>query len=570
LILRQGNWRPGQAYYLSLSYLPQTALLATSQALHRATGIQALSIYGKTADRYSPTAYRLARLCNVTYGVLSLWLMFLIGRRIFSPEIGLLSAAILSAFPRHVLSSTQFKPDILVLLLTLVTFSWTLSAAFRPALWRFLRVGIGVGLAVATKYTGIGAAIPITGFALVRGFRDRRTWLWLALAGVASVIVFVILNPYLGVVLEYIPKQLTHYSGNARQRGSDHGDVLLQQAQFLLEHHGPIVVGFAAAGLIGLLWRAFRPVDWSPERRLGVALALGHFLGYSAFHASAATLFRGQNYLLVAPFSSLFAAWAFFELWRLLRHRAAWLTAALCLLPVSWLLWKQGSLVYERVIPTTWSKAGEILAAELKPLELRQVIYEMPPGTERLLQGPRGAITTGAERLDRIDPAVLDRADAEVFPRSRFQGADADFYRGREARLRDGRVRVVSGAPFETRGETIVLLLHPWKPTSMPEPLVLGRPAPARALAARLPEELNPGEVASLILWVPREAGQVDALRIEPGGRRLPLTETGRRGKRRRLVTARFETGQEARVRIPAPPEVPVRSYRLELVRWQK
>jgi hypothetical protein len=460
-----------------------------------------------------------------------------------------------------------------------VTFSWTLSAAFRPALWRFLRVGIGVGLAVATKYTGIGAAIPIAGFTLVRGFPGRghrRIWLWLALAGFASVVVFVILNPYLGVVLDYIPKQLTHYAGNARQRGSDHGVVLLQQAQFLLEHHGPIVASFAAAGLIGLLWRVFRPVDWSPERRLGVALALGHFLGYSAFHASAATLFRGQNYLLVAPFSSLFAAWAFFELWRLLSYRAAWLrkasvTAALCLTPAAWLLWEQGRLVYERVIPTTWSKAGEVLMAELKSLELRQVIYETPDETARLLHGAGQAITTGTDRLARIDPEILDRADAEIFPRSRFLGSEADFYREREARLEKGRVRVVSNAPFETRGETIVILLHPWRPTSMPEPLVLGRPAPARALAARLPEELKPGEVASLVLWIPREAGQVDALRIEPGGRRLPLTETGRRGKRRRLVTARFElTGQEARVRIPAPPEVPVRSYRLELVRWQK
>lgn len=578
LILRQGNWRPGQAYYLSLSYLPQTALLATSQALYRATGIQLLSIYGKTADRYSPTAYLLARLCNVAYGVLSLWLVFLIGRRIFSPEVGLLSAAILSAFPRHVLSSTQFKPDILVLLLTLAAFYWTLSAARRPALWRFLRVGIGVGLAVATKYTGLGAAIPITCFALVRGLRDRKIWIWLALAGLSSVAVFVILNPYLGVVLEYIPKQLAHYSGNARQRGSDHGIVLLRQARFLLEHHGPVVAGFAAAGLLGLLWRVFRPADWPPERRLGAALALGHFLGYSVFHASAATLFRGQNYLLVVPFTSLFAAWAFFELWRLLSFRVAWLrratapmTAALCLVPAALLLREQGKLVYERVIPTTWSMAGEVLKAELMPLELRQVVYESPGGTVRLLHGAGPAITTGADRLDRIDPVILNRADAEVFPRSRFRGRDADFYRQREARLGEGQVRIVSSAPFETRGETIVLLLHPWTPTAQPEPLVLGRPAPARALAARLPEGLRPSEVASLVLWVPREAGQVDAVRIEPGARRLPLTETDRRGKRRRLVTARFElTGQEARVRIPAPPEVPVRFYRLEMVRWRK
>jgi hypothetical protein len=86
-----------------------------------------------------------------------------------------------------------------------------------------------------------------------------------------------------------------------------------------------------------------------------------------------------------------------------------------------------------------------------------------------------------------------------------------------------------------------------------------------------MPSKLQPGEVASLVLWVPREAGAVDAVRIEPGGRRLPLTETGRRGKRRRLVTPRFElSGQEERVRVPAPPDMPVRPYRLELYRWHR
>lgn len=577
LILRQGNWRPGQAYYLSLSYLPQTALLATSEALHRVTGIPGLSIYGRGSDRYSPTAYLLARLCNVTYGVLSLLMIFLIGRRIFSAEVGLLAAAILSAFPRHVLSSTQFKPDILVLLLTLVAFHWTLDAALNPSRRRFLKVGVAVGLAVATKYTGVGAALPITGFVAVRGWRDRRLWLWLVLAGVASVVVFVILNPYLGVVLEYIPKQLGHYSGNARARGSDHFVVLAQQARFLVEHHGPILAAFAAAGLIGIAWKVFRLGDWTPERRLGAALALGHFVGYSVFHAAAVSLFRGQNYLLVAPFSSLFAAWAVMALWRLVTERQAILkpaTAAVVLIPAAVLAWEQGDLVYERVVPTTWEVAGETLAAELQPLGLRQAIYETRGGAMRLTRGADRAVTTGVDRLGRLDPGTLDLADAEVFQRGRFHGGESDFYRGREDRLGSlgaGRAEVVSGQWFRSRGEPVVLLLHPWMPIAAPEPLAIGRPAPGRPLAARLPDGLKPGEVASLTLWVPREAGQVDALRIEPGGRRLQLYETGRRGKRRRLVTARFAlTGQEARVRMPAPDEVALRLYRLELYRWRR
>jgi 4-amino-4-deoxy-L-arabinose transferase-like glycosyltransferase len=576
LILRQGNWRPGQAYYLSLSYLPQTAVLAASQALHRATGIPALAIYGKTADRYSPTAYLLARLCNVTYGVLSLWMIFLIGRRIFSPEVGLLAAAALSAFPRHVLSSTQFKPDILVLLLSLVAFYWTLDAALRPALRRFLEVGLGVGLAVATKYTGIGAALPITGFVLARGWRDRRLWLWLVLAGATAVGVFILLNPYLGVVLEYIPKQLTHYAGNARQRGSDHGVVLVQQTRFLLEHHGPVVAAFAAAGLLGIVVKLLRPAGrapWSPERRLGAALALGQFLGYSVLHAAAVSLFRGQNYLLVVPFSSLFASWAFVELWRLVTGRAAWLapaTAAVCLIPTALLAWEQGDLVYDRVVPTTWEAAGETLTSELQPLGLRQVVYETQGGTMRLVRGADRAVTTGVERLDRVDPGRLDRADAEVFLRSRFHGRSPGLYRAREDRLGGGRAEVIASAPFRRRGEPVVLLLHPWMPEAAPEPLALGRPAPARALAARLPDGLKPGEVVSLVLWAPREAGRIDALRIEPGGLRPEVYETGRRGRRRRLVTERFVFSGQERVRVPAPPDIAVRPYRIELYRWRR
>lgn len=584
LILRQGNWKPGQAYYLSLSYLPQTAVLAASQALHRATGIDALSIYGRTSDRYSTTAYRLARLCNVTYGVLSLWMIFLIGRRIFSPEAGLLAAAILAAFPRHLLSSTQFKPDILVLLLTLVVFYWTLGAVLRPTLGRYLRVGLGIGLAVSTKYTGIGAAIPIAGAALIQGWRDRRRWGWLALAGLTAAAVFVVLNPYLGIVFEFIPKLLTNYSGIGRQRGSDHGEVMAQQVRFLIEHHGAAIAALAAAGLLGWLWRIARPDSgepWDRERRIGAALALGHVLGYSVFHASATTLFRGQNYLLVVPFSSLAAAWAMVELWRALARRASPLravpvAAALWLVPAALLAWQQSRQVYERVVPTSWQSAREVLVDELSPLGLglRQVVYESQGGTLRLARNADRAIATPVDDLPKVDAGELDRADAEVFLRSRFDGPQAEAYRAREARLRGGRVRVVSDEPFRSRGGSVVLLLHPWSAAAAPEILPVGRPPQGRHLGARLPT--GPvsamGEVVSVVLWLPREDPVPEALRIDPGGKRIPLHETGRRGKRRRLVTPRFELtgGQEQRLRFPAPPDGRLRAYRLELHRWRR
>ena len=87
-LLLHGEFRPRHAFYLSLSYLPQTAVLAASQWLFHVTRYEPFSIYRATSDGYSPTAYWLCRMINVIYGTLSLWLLFLIGRRIYSPGWG--------------------------------------------------------------------------------------------------------------------------------------------------------------------------------------------------------------------------------------------------------------------------------------------------------------------------------------------------------------------------------------------------------------------------------------------------------------------------------------------------
>src|SRR5436309_12110105 len=46
-ILKHGEYKPRHAFYLSLSYLPQTAVLAASDALYRVTGQPLFSIFGE-------------------------------------------------------------------------------------------------------------------------------------------------------------------------------------------------------------------------------------------------------------------------------------------------------------------------------------------------------------------------------------------------------------------------------------------------------------------------------------------------------------------------------------------
>ncbi len=570
----EGDFKPRHAFYLSLSYLPQSAVLAASQGLHRLTGIEALSIYSeKAADGYSPTAYLLCRLCNVIFGLVSLWVTFLIGRRAFSPWVGLLGAAVLAAFHRHLLSSAEFKPDILVVMLTTVTLWWALEAALHPTLGRYLRAGMGVGLAVSAKYTGIASALPVAAAALAYARRDRRQIGWLVLAGVASFLTFLALNPFLDVVFRFIPKLVNGYAAHGAAEKSNHWVVFVRQVDFLVVHHGGLTAAFAALGTGWMLWRLLRHRDEVPERRLGSILLLSLFVGYSLLHSGGMTLFRGQNYLPVSPASSLIAAWAMVEAWRAAARRlpvlgrqpaatALWVAVGLALVA------QQSWVAYKRVIPTNWQVARQQLTHRLAPIELRHIAYEKTGGALRLGNRNR-ALTTAVERLDQVDPALLDAADAELFAQSRLDGPAAGFYRRRVERLAPGQIEIVKSRPFRSRGAPVVMLLHPWERDGAPTDLAVARPAP-RFVTAALPAGLQPGDEISLVLWVPKGAHRMGAVKIDPGGQPLPAIETGRRLRRFRLTTPRFRVaGGEARVRIPSPPGTGLGGYRVELYRWR-
>jgi hypothetical protein len=578
-LLKRGDFQPRYAFYLSLSYLPQAAVLAASQSLYRVTRYQPFAIYGDTGDGYSPTAYWLCRLVNVLYGILSLWLLFLIGRRLYSPEVGLFAAAFLAAFPRHLLSSVEFKPDILVILLVTLTFLWTLGAAFRPRLARFLLVGFGIGLAVSAKYTGIASAIPITAAVLAEGRRDRRQWNWLIQAGLTSILTFIVLNPYLGVVFQFIPKLVHGYAAKGVKEKSNHWVVFERQIQFLADHHGPVVAVFLALGVAGLLWRIYRPApEDSPERRLGSILVLSLLLGYSVVHAAGMTLFRGQNYLPVVPFSCLCAAWGMVAAWNLLASRVRWLAgstapALLGMGLIAALLVQQGMIVYQRVVPRPFETVNSSLLGGIEPFGLRHVVYEKDLGVFQTGNKSRRPLLTRVDRLATLAPAFLDLADVEIFPQSRLHGPDAGFYRRRVARVPASRVEIVGERPFLSRGEPVVVVRHLWEMEGHPRLVRFRRPDDAPYLVGRLPDDLDrPGATLSLVVWVPRETARlgVKELQLDPGGRPVPVADTGRRLTRFFHMSPRFQlTGQEIRVRIPSQPEDRPRGFGLEVYGWR-
>lgn len=617
--------RPRNAFYPSLSYLPQAAVLAASEALHRATGVEALAIRAETANGWSPTAYRLARGCVALFGVLGMLATYAAGRRLFSPAVGLLAAAFLGAFSRHLVSSSHFKPDTLAVFLTALALYVTIPAARRPTLRRFLAAGAAVGLAVSAKYTAVASALPLAAAVLFRlldrtlgggrrgprrqpggchpGVRvrpapDLRQAGWLMLAGLTSIAVFVALNPNLPLVFRFSSLLVHGYARRGESAGTGHLSVLRQQLALLLSDHGWPVAVLLVLGTLGLAARALRR-GAGEEERVDAVLLLGGFLGYTALHAGFMTFFRAQNYLPAVVFSSLIAAWAGVELWRALLRRlparaarpaTAAAMAVAAVLPVG----RQVDWVYHQLMPSTWQLAEKLLEAELAPLGpsgLRHVVYEPDMRGRRLiLDWNERALATPVRRLADAPAALLDGSDAEVFPRRRLEGPEGELYLRRGLAVGQTRIRRVESRRFHSHGEPLVVYLHPWRALGPAEELPVA--TLRRRLVARLPgaseaagllgsaearPALSPGAPAppgtalSFVLWVPlgKRPGAGGPLFLRPGGERFALRYTGQRERKVRLATMRAPAPAGAgRVELPtgnAPPD----AYRLVLHRWE-
>lgn len=522
-VLRAGGLRPANGFYLALSYLPQSALLAASEALHEATGSSAFAIWDRSGKEFSPTAYILCRSLNVLFATASLWLTFLIGRRLWSPSAGLLAAAALAVVPRHLRCSVEFKPDIAVVLFTLLAFWWALAAVERPARHRFLRAGFATGLAVSAKYTGIAAALPVAVAGLAQGgWRQARRWGWLVLAGCVALATFVILNPYLWIILPYVPLQHGRYLEQSRTQGLTHATVLLRAAEFLADNMGMLVAVLGLVGaalLLGHVWRHRRTPDPST---LAASMLLVQIGGYTLLYAMLTPLFRGQNYLSVVPFVCLLAAHAALAI---AARVTGWVPrlerlGGVALVAVAGLsLAGQARAVYVETVPSTWTVAGRLVALEAAGPGARQILVER--GSDRLWVEPRRRqpVVVLVESLAGAASVLADGSDAEVFPARRLAATGGEAYLRRLEATPVADRRQVASRLLLARGEALTVLLHPWREV---DAATSWQPAVAGEL--NLPEPLD-GELLSVAVRVPAAAAgaRPPALRLDPGDHPLAL-----------------------------------------------
>ena len=471
-----GSLQPRHSYYGTLSYLPQALALKVCDLLYSRTGWAALAVRGTQFEGFTLGAFRIMRMFVVFYALVSILMIYRVGRYLFSPAVGLAAAAVLAAYPQHVRSSIQLKPDMMALMFTLITLYWTANAVRSPRLSRFVRSGVGVGLAASAKYIGLASCLPLTVWSLWAGFRDRRLWAWLTLAGLASITTFLLLNPFFGEVLHFGFRLVWYYDQHARQEESGKPEVVRGELEFLASQHGWFLGACLLLGIV-LLARQLRSAG---EDRAAAVLPLSLALVYPVVHALGMTLFYPHNLLPALGGTALLCACGMVRGGRWLRERPAAARSRTIVflawaVPGVFLLARPLAYTYGQLTPDTWRRAETILRVKLGAPEIRHVAYE--PADARLGLGAewQRAALTAVPSLDALPPAHLDLTDAEVFPLSRANGPQGVFYQDRRRRLDPDCAFEIRALPFRGRGTPLLVLLHPWAPAGAAIPVEIGR-----------------------------------------------------------------------------------------------
>lgn len=207
-----------------------------------------------------------ARLATLTCALFSLYVVYLLGRRLWGERAGLASAALLALLPLHVLLSHYATVDVTQTLFILVALYLSVALVERPS-WRgFAWAGVAAGLAASTKYNGAAVLVaPVLSALLASAPRFPGGALhpprpavvlrrWLLLAG-GAVLAFLLTSPY--TVLDWrgaragITFELQHMRA---------GEALAVQADpsgFLFHVQGLLAPGMGllfVLGVVGALW----------------------------------------------------------------------------------------------------------------------------------------------------------------------------------------------------------------------------------------------------------------------------------------------------------------------------
>lgn len=348
-MVAMADWNP--RYFLHPSLLLYSSLICE----------RVLEYFGVGWDFNSLTRLS-GRVVSATAGTLSVFLVFLIGTRLYSRFVGIFASFLLAVFPLHVTSSRYMKEDALMLFFLLATVYIVIAAVQNRKPWQLVLAGVTAGLCFGTKYTGLLSSVVICSapfLATKKHIWDRRYLLPVISALVLVPVFFVIATPYSVLDFDHFFRGVM---SERKHMLRGHTVAIDAWSQFWMYHVRrslwpgmtslPFICGFAGIGLV--LWRRNREDLWI----LGLLLL---FL-LPAEWVKAKPAPQPERYMIPClPFLALLAG----EFVRVLANTKARAPVLVACLAVALLPFYETMLLTSEVSDDTRERLGAWMVAEL-------------------------------------------------------------------------------------------------------------------------------------------------------------------------------------------------------------
>ena len=200
-----------------------------------------------------------ARFLSVVFGVLTVFLAYWLGKRIANVRVGLMAAALLAVFPAAVEHSQTTKPDAIMAFTAALSVLVALVYLERGGTKLAIATGATIGLAVSSKYNGFLVVFPFLFAALLLYGRDVLKRPDLYVGGVASVLTFVVINPYFLAdfvnFIDHVAFDIYSYGFTGRP-GADGENNWLHHASYTMRYGAGYLASLAViAGLLLMLFK---------------------------------------------------------------------------------------------------------------------------------------------------------------------------------------------------------------------------------------------------------------------------------------------------------------------------
>jgi hypothetical protein len=335
--------------------------------------------------------YMLGRLLTIAYGVMSVPLVYLVGRRVFGERVALMGAAISMLYPLAVSHAQLVRTDSAAVFFGLLALWLCLRLYDRPTVGNQALAGLGIGVAMSSRYfmvTLVPVLLAVDGMILWGQTAHRQTlrttWPAMGTGLLAVAAGFALTTPYF-----FLDFEAALQSVRAEAQSTHLGaDGLSPPENFLwyLSHAIPLSITWpqmilAALGATVAIWRR------RPKELLLVGLALVFLVAISL------SPLHWQRWIIpILPLLALFIAYA---LYVIVQHLSAQMRSRVFVHPGLILLvvflvsaWPAYNLVLQDVrqaSPSTRILAREWIMENLPPdSRMAQEWYTAPLAGTRI------------------------------------------------------------------------------------------------------------------------------------------------------------------------------------------